>query len=123
VKTFAKHFVFAKFFAKFFVFAKVFCKILVFAKICVFAKVFAKIFLSECGSGSRRHLNVYPDPNTGGCYLKFSRKPSRGQKFRRIKNFREIGNFHEMKFCSFFAKFHFTKFFVFAKLWQKRKFS
>jgi hypothetical protein len=24
---------------------------------------------------------VYPDPNTGGCYLKFSRKPSWEQKF------------------------------------------
>jgi hypothetical protein len=43
-------------------------------------KAFAKIFLSECRSRSRSPLNVYPDPNTGGCYLKFSRKPSREQK-------------------------------------------
>jgi hypothetical protein len=35
----------------------------------------------ERGSGSRSHLNVYPDPNTGGCYLIFSRKPSWEQKF------------------------------------------
>jgi hypothetical protein len=43
---------------------------------------------------------VYPDPNTGGCYLKFSRKPSREQKF----------------FAKTFAK---TK--VFAKTFAKMK--
>jgi hypothetical protein len=37
---------------------------------------------------------VYPDPNTGGCYLKFSRKPSREQKIFR-ENFRENENFRE----------------------------
>jgi hypothetical protein len=54
-------------------------KIFVFAK--GFAKVFAKISHSECRSGSRSYLNVYPDPNTSGIHLKFSRKPSREQKF------------------------------------------
>jgi hypothetical protein len=66
---------FAKKLTKIFGFAKVFTKIF------GFAKVFAKIFHSEGESGFRNHLNVYPDPNTGGCYLKFSRKPSREQKF------------------------------------------
>jgi hypothetical protein len=70
----AKIFVFEKVFVKIFVFAKGF------AKIVAFTKLFAKIFHSQCGSGSRSHLNVYPDLNTGGCYLKFSRKPSRKQK-------------------------------------------
>jgi hypothetical protein len=93
---------------KIFIFAKVFTKICVFAKgfakFFGFAKVFAKIFHSECGSGSRSHLNVYPDPNTGGCYLKFSWKPSQEQNYFR-ENFRKNENFRETKFREKWANF------------------
>jgi hypothetical protein len=60
---------------------------------------------------------VYPDPNTGGCYLKFSRKPSREQKFFAktfaktkifaktfAKTFRESENFRETKFREILRK-------------------
>jgi hypothetical protein len=81
------------------IFANTFAKIFVFAKIFCFEKVFAKIFHSECGSGYRSHLNMYPDPNTGGNYLKFSRKQSREQKcFAKTKTSAKTKTFAKAKF-------------------------
>jgi hypothetical protein len=88
----------------------------------IFAKVFAKIFHSECGSGS--HLNVYPDPNIGGCNLQFSRKPSREQTFfaktfakkkicaKTFANTKIFAKRNFVKFCEKWANFRLFSFFA-----------
>jgi hypothetical protein len=74
------------------------------------------------------HLNVYPDPNTGGCYLKFSRHFRENENFRQNfrknenfrenktfhQNFRESENFRETKFREKWANFRL--FSLFAKM-------